>query len=312
MTARHTDNSRATARTAGVRNAAPRAAAGKSAPRPAAAGSARPSPGARPRPAGAKAVPRSAPSRPARPKPQPVRQRRSGVRLLLLAAAALVAALLLRGRIFVLNEVKVEGNTAYADAQIAALSGLKLGGSIFEVNANAIARNFSADNHVKLIDVRVNYPDTVTLVVSERRPRAMVNCAGVILIVDEEGCILDRLSSLPESSDMIVVSGLDVSISAQGRQIESARRWQMDDMQTLLAALDERGLSPLISEMNLADRYNLYLVSRTGVQIVLGDEENIAGKLVWAQTVLEKLTQEGVMRGVLDVSTGKNAVYADR
>ena len=68
----------------------------------------------------------------------------------------------------------------------------------------------------------------------------------------------------------------------------------------------------VMSELNLSDRYNIYLVSTSGVQIMLGDEENIPDKLVWAQAVLEKLTQEGVRRGILDVSTGRNAVYADR
>ena len=79
-----------------------------------------------------------------------------------------------------------------------------------------------------------------------------------------------------------------------------------------LTELEAKNMTGQISELNVADRYNLYLVSQTGVQIMLGDEENIPDKLVWARAVLEKLTQEGVRRGVLDVSTGKNAVYADR
>ena len=111
---------------------------------------------------------------------------------------------------------------------------------------------------------------------------------------------------------MIVVSGLDVSVSAQGRQIESAKAWQLRGTLAVLTELEAMGISAAISELNLADRYNIYLVSRTGVQIILGDEENLADKLVWTQAVLEKLTQEGIRRGVLDVSTGKNAVYDDR
>ena len=154
-------------------------------------------------------------------------------------------------------------------------------------------------------------PDTVTLVVSERKARAAVNCAGVILIVDEEGQIMQRMSSVPESG-VIVVSGLDVSVNAQGRKIESAKTWQLRDMKTVLTALEARGMMSVMSELNLSDRYNIYLVSTSGVQIMLGDEENIPDKLVWAQAVLEKLTQEGVRRGILDVSTGRNAVYADR
>jgi len=233
------------------------------------------------------------------------------VRFLVLLGLLLAAVLIVRGRIFVLNEVRVEGNETYSDAQIVAISGLEQGKSIFEVNENEIARLFSASTEVKLLDVQVSLPDTVTLTVKERYPRAAVNCAGVILIVDEEGQIMDRMDSVPESG-VIVVSGLNVSVSAQGRTIETAKKWQLSDMNAVITALDARGMLPLMSELNLADRFNIYLVARTGVQIMLGDEENIEAKLVWAQAVLETLTQEGVRRGVLDVSTGKNAVYADR
>ena len=159
--------------------------------------------------------------------------------------------------------------------------------------------------------MKVNYPSTVKLTIRERKACAAVNCAGVILVVDEEGYILERLSSAPDS-DVIIVSGLDVSVNAQGKMIESAKPWQMQGMQAVLGVLTERDMLSLMSELNVADRYNIYLVSRTGVQIILGDRENLSDKMVWAKTVLEKLTQEGVMRGVLDVSTGKNAVYADR
>ena len=242
---------------------------------------------------------------------KPRRQRRAGLGFLAMVAVLVVAALVIRSRTFVLGEVRVEGNEAYTDSQIAAMSGLKIGESIFSVNENAIARSFSTSSDVKLLDVRVDLPDTVTLVVSERKARAAVNCAGVILIVDEEGQIMQRMSSVPESG-VIVVSGLDVSVNAQGRKIESAKTWQLRDMKTVLTALEARGMMSVMSELNLSDRYNIYLVSTSGVQIMLGDEENIPDKLVWAQAVLEKLTQEGVRRGILDVSTGRNAVYADR
>ena len=174
----------------------------------------------------------------------------------------------------------------------------------------SVSRSLSFHSDIKLLDFSVTYPDTAFLSILERQARAAINCAGVILIVDEDGQIMERLSSVPEGS--VVVSGMDVSVSAQGRQIESARSWQLKDMREVLSEIDAQNMMSVISELNVADRYNLYLVSNTGVKIVLGDEENMSEKLVWARTVLEKLTEEGVMRGVLDVSTGKNAVYADR
>ena len=238
------------------------------------------------------------------------RQGAAVLRLIALVALLALALVLTKRRVFVLREVKVEGNRGYSASEIASMAGLTMGESIFDIDRAAVERSLSVHSDVKLVDFSVTWPDTVSLSVSERQARAAVNVAGVILLVDEDGQIMDRFSSVPEGS--VVVSGMDVSISAQGRRIESAKSWQLGDMKNVLAEVDAQDMLSVISELNVADRYNLYLVSNTGVKIVLGDEENMAAKLVWARTVLEKLTQEGVRRGVLDVSTGKNAVYADR
>ena len=47
-------------------------------------------------------------------------------------------------------------------------------------------------------------------------------------------------------------------------------------------------------------------------RFVMDQNHQLEELLETQQAVLEKLTQEGVRRGILDVSTGRNAVYADR
>ena len=284
-------------------------AAQGSRPRSAQAGGRRaPAAGRTPRASAAHGAP--ARKKAVRKKAAPRRHGRAALRLLVLVALLAVAAWLTVSRVFVLKEVRVEGNRGYTESEIAAMAGLTPGESIFNVSRESVSRSLSFHSDIKLLDFSVTYPDTAFLSILERQARAAINCAGVILIVDEDGQIMERLSSVPEGS--VVVSGMDVSVSAQGRQIESARSWQLKDMREVLSEIDAQNMLSVISELNVADRYNLYLVSNTGVKIVLGDEENMSEKLVWARTVLEKLTEEGVMRGVLDVSTGKNAVYADR
>ena len=226
------------------------------------------------------------------------RRGRGGGRFLLIVAVLCVAALLIKSRVFTLKEIVVQGNSAYSDAEIAALSGLILGEDTLKIEKSRIKGNFSRNHYVELIEMDILYPDRVLLTVRERQPRAAVNCAGVILVIDAEGVILERMASMP-AGDLITVS-MNVSLSAQ------------EAMKLILAGLDAQGMTGLISEINVRDRFNLYMVSNTGVQIILGEKDDLHDKLVLARLVLEKLTEEGVMSGVLDVSTGKNAVYADR
>ena len=238
------------------------------------------------------------------------RRGRGGVRLLLIVAVLCVAALLIMSRVFTLKEIVVRGNEAYSDAEIAALSGLILGEDTLKIEKSRIKGNFSRNHYVELIEMDILYPDRVLLTVRERQPRAAVNCAGVILVIDAEGVILERMASMP-AGDLITVS-MNVSLSAQGRSIKSTKSGELEAMKLILAGLDAQGMTGLVSEINVRDRFNLYMVSNTGVQIILGEKDDLDDKLVLARLVLEKLTEEGVMSGVLDVSTGKNAVYADR
>lgn len=244
-------------------------------------------------------------------------RRRSGrkrrpVNLLGLIAVLCVAVILLQGRVFILKEIEINGNQLRSNGEIAGLSGLSLGMNIFRVNTAEAARNIASDPYLEVLGAQVCLPDTVKIEIRERSAEAAVNCAGVIMLVDEEGFILERLTSLPQQKDVIVVSGLDIRLSAQGNKIESGKSGQLKSMNKILLAIDESGTKELVSELNVTDPDNLYLVSETGVQVLLGDDEQLDVKLLWMRAVLEELTKDGIMHGVLDVSSGKNAVYADR
>lgn len=237
-------------------------------------------------------------------------RRRGRGRFLALILLLCAASLLIKSRVFTLKEIVIEGNERFGDAEIAAISGLVLGEDTLKIEKERISGNFSRSNYVELESMDILYPDRVILRVRERRPCAVVSCAGVLLVIDGEGVILERRSSMPDE-ELITVT-MDVSLGTQGRVIEASRASQREDMTRILAALEAQNMTGLISEVNVRDSFNLYLVSRTGVQIILGDSTDLDEKLVWARRVLEKLTAQGVMSGVMDVSTGKNAVYADR
>ena len=239
-------------------------------------------------------------------------QNRRAFRFLLLLAAVCALVILVRGRIYVLREIEVTGNSMRSVSEIAGRSGLRLGMNIFNVDKEEVERNLSADPYVELLEARVELPDTVVLEIRERSACAAINCAGVILLTDQEGYILERLTGVPQDGNLIVVSGMDVSVGHQGDTIESGVSGQKTAMSAVLQAIRASGMEREISELNVSDMDNLYLVSGSGIQVLLGDETNLDDKLAWMRAVLDKLEQDGIMSGVLDVSSGKNAVYADR
>lgn len=241
-----------------------------------------------------------------------LRRRRRHSGLLMLLAVLAAASLIIYGNVFVLKEIVVNGAIQKEASEIAGMSGLKLGMSIFEIDEKAVKRNISSDKYVEVTTVETKLPDTVIITIRERVPAAAVNCAGVILLVDEQGYILERLTSVPSDRDIVVISGMDVSLNAQGSMIESGVIGQKQTTKKVLEAIRLTESGKLLSELNVANLDNLYLVSKTGVQILLGDDSVLNDKLKWMQIVLERLTENGVTSGILDVSSGKNAVFSDR
>ena len=225
-------------------------------------------------------------------------------------AVALGVIVATRKETLTLKRVSATGVSGYTDDEILAMAGLEKGQDIFAISEDDVRRALSS-NGLQLVSMEVTAPDLLRLTLKETKAVAAVNCAGVILVIDSEGHIIKRMTSVPEGS-LVLISGMDVSVTAQGGSIESGRKWQLENMSEVLEALSDREMISGISELNVADRYNLYLVTRTGVKVVLGDHEALSDKLMWAESVLAELNQQGVRRGVLDVSTGKNAVYADR
>ena len=195
--------------------------------------------------------------------------------------------------------------------QIAQMAGLSYGESMFDVSSQKVERNLSQQLSVEYISFERQFPDTVKLTIRERETLACVSCGGEYLLIDETGYIMSRSDYYP-GGEVLLVSGMDAYIDRQGKRVESAQSGRRTVMCEVIEALREAKLLEKVSELNVSDLDNLYLVSDTGVQVVLGDSQDLPQKLEWMRAVLVKLTEQGVMSGVLDVSTGKNAVYADR
>lgn len=239
------------------------------------------------------------------------RQRRKSRAFLLLVLALAGAFLLLRSRVFVLRQVNVQGNSRLSVEEVMHLAGLSYGESIFSVSERRIEQQLSGEISVELFSCERVLPDAVTLVIREREALACVHCGGEYLLIDETGYIMGRQESYPEG-DLLLVSGMDAYVDRQGKHVESSVSGRRTIMNQVIGALREKSMLSLASELNVANLDEVYLVSVSGVQVILGDTENLPDKLEWMRAVLAELTRKGVMRGVLDVSTGKNAVYADR
>jgi len=230
--------------------------------------------------------------------------------LVVTAVIALLALYLLMGNIFIVREITVEGNQSFSDADVIRMSGLSIGGSIFRVNTEETLRNLSLSGTVKPIDVAREYPSTIKLTVKEREPSIYVDCYGMILIVDDEGVMMQHVSTLP-GEQYIYVTGLKPTYYNIGRTLETDVKGQVEAMAAVVQAVKTANLVSQISELNVADPDNMYLIARSGMQILLGDAQKLPDKITIAVAAMNDLSARGIVGGRLDVRTGRFADFLE-
>jgi cell division protein FtsQ len=238
------------------------------------------------------------------------RGRQSGFAVLVLFALfALAVGMLLRSQVFVIRNIEVEGVQTVAPNDVIRKAGLILGGSIFAADENGIRQNFEREGLIAFDRLERRLPDTIRLVVHERARAAVVNYLGVALVIDGEGTVMEQLGEMP-SYGLTVVTGVRATSYQVGQRLASDVPLQVDSMLKVLGAIAAQGLSGRISELNVADLDNMYMMEKGGMMVKIGDESSMKDKLVWMQSVLDQqLYPQGTSTGILDVSSGKSAVY---
>lgn len=229
--------------------------------------------------------------------------------LLLFALFAVAAAVVLGSQVFVLRDVRVIGNNVIPTGDIIRKADLDMGGSIFEVDQQKVKRNFDGEGAVELCEVKIVLPDSVELVVRERARRCVVNYLGVSLVLDGNGVVMEQIANLPDYG-IVVVTGVKATSYQVGAKLQSSEAGQVTDLCKVVEALYAQGVNGDISELNVANLDNMYLMMRSGMMVRIGDSEDMDNKLTWMKSVLNELAGEGVTTGIVDVSGGKSAAYS--
>jgi cell division septal protein FtsQ len=217
--------------------------------------------------------------------------------------------MLLKSQVFVIRNIEVSGVTTVAPNDVIRKAGLSLGGSIFAADGNKVRVNFEREGLIAFDRLERRLPDTILLVVHERARAAVVNYLGVALVIDDQGYVMEQLGEMP-AYGLTVVTGVRATSYQVGQRLMSDVPLQVESLLKVLSAVRAQSLDGRISELNVADLDNMYMMEKGGMMVKIGDETRMEEKLVWMRSVLDQqLYPEGTNTGILDVSSGASAVY---
>lgn len=153
-----------------------------------------------------------------------------------------------RSGTFQLRQINVQGCRIVREEELLALADLRLGGPLFEISLPEAEERVRRHPWIDTVSIRRFWPDTLHVLVQERRPLALINLEKGLHYVDQNGMVFAPVEP-GQDVDFPVLTGLDLPPGASLADGPAAAALQFFQ----LAAQGDPGL-PLqaLSELHLS------------------------------------------------------------
>lgn len=233
---------------------------------------------------------------------------------IVVVAALAVLIVLACSQIFVVRDVMVVGNRNLLREEVATQSGVNVGDNLLGITSQQLREKLEQNRYIGYVGHEFDYRGTLTIRISERLGMAVVYDLGYYYVLDAQGMVLECAgSSYPMGVAGPKVSGFAIEPNSRitvGEKLPLHDRGQLEAMEYVLRELDDIGLLGRMSELNIKNTENMYLLTSDGAKVVLGDTSSLHTKLLIAREVLSLREEAGDLMGAkIDVSNGYNAHY---
>lgn len=156
-----------------------------------------------------------------------------GVSLLLVLALAVgvYAAFIKIKSAFPVRRVIFIGNRHLTADELRTLSGIRRNASLLTLSGGKVIEKLLGSPWIKSVSVRKEFPDTLSVIVSEVEPFALLDLKGRLFIINEKGDLLEELKG--DTVPFLPIITGDPSREREG----------FSEALTLARAMNEKGLS---------------------------------------------------------------------
>ena len=232
----------------------------------------------------------------------------------LVVAVLTVLFVLASSQVFKVRNILVVGNRNLLKEEVITQSGVQIGDNLLSLSDTELKKRLEKNRYIEYIGHEFDYRGTLTLRINERLGMGVVNALGLYYVLDAEGMVLECAGSVfPDTVAGPKISGFSMDDNTRvviGDKLPVRDNGQLESMRCVLTMLDSVGMLGRISQLDVKNLDNLYLMTTDGAKIVLGDDGSLQTKLLIAREVLAVREPLGTVRGAkIDVSSGREAHY---
>ena len=222
---------------------------------------------------------------------------------------AVSVAFILRATLFSIRFVRVIGIHNLTWEQVASSAGITKSSNYFSLREDKIRDGINANRFLVYERMQKVFPNSVVLYVRERQPIASINYIGVSYIMADDGIILSRTQQPAGSSPLMRISGLALRDIREGKLPLSTKEGQIESCIALAQEIYMQNFSDEILDINLSEPTRIYLTTRDGYSIHLGDISSLKAKIGTVRAVLPELRRLGRVGGTIEATVWGEATH---
>ena len=175
------------------------------------------------------------------------------------------------------REILVEGDTRYTPEEIIEKSGLYVGQSLMGVNkVQAHDALLAAFPYLNTVEVGNASFDTLRIRVTETRVLGAVRTDDGYILVGENNHALEKVSEEQLPEGILRIAGASFVGEELGGKLMDER--SLEICRTLVASAGLYGLENMTT-VNMEEKTNIYILLQERLQVVLGNETNMAEQI---------------------------------
>ncbi|MFC4805333.1 cell division protein FtsQ/DivIB [Filifactor villosus] len=207
--------------------------------------------------------------------------------------------------------IVILGNNDLKEEDIIKMGKIPMDKSIYLLRSKQIEQNLSEDPYVKSAGVSKRFPNILIVDMNIREEVATVNFQEGFVIIDYTGHIL-RIEQDVKNIVKPLITGLkEADMLKVGDKLEQAENSNFQMILDLISNVQNAGLIHNISEMNLQDEENIFLITTQGLRVLLGRGDDLTYKLNQLSHILVDLHTKKINYGIIDMRYDSYPVYRE-
>lgn len=186
--------------------------------------------------------------------------------------------------LFDIKHLEIEGNFRLTENSIIKASEIELNSNILRLNKNIIKENIKSLSYVESVSVKRDWPDTVTIYVTEKSDFAKLEVLGAVVTVDENGTVLQAFSDGTDI-DLPLIDNIEILSYGVNKTIESTSQDKFNNILEVLKIFKKNDMLNIIER--ILQGSNIIIYTKDGHVINVGDISDLEYKCKRLKAVLD-------------------------